>query len=51
MYNITWILDEMIYSLKYAKPDSGPLTYPTVSYDLGDSFNLRLLIHYVGDVH
>lgn len=22
-----------------------------VSYDLGDSFNLRLLIHYIGDIH
>jgi hypothetical protein len=26
-------------------PDTG------VSWDLGDSFNLRLLIHFIGDIH
>lgn len=51
MYNDTWALDEMIYSLKYAKPESGTLPPSTVSYALADSFNLRLLIHYVGDIH
>ena len=37
----------MINSLKQNKtnPDQG------VSWSLGDSFNLRLLMHYVGDIH
>ena len=58
-YNNTWALDEMITNLKYAKPES---TYTSgddeltsssgyVSYALADSFNLRLLVHYTGDVH
>jgi len=38
----------MINALHGAKPEEA---YPSVSYALGDSLNLRLLIHYVGDVH
>lgn len=41
----------MLDALKYAKPETGTLPSGKVSYALGDSFNLRLLIHYVGDIH
>jgi hypothetical protein len=46
-FNVTWSIDYMTKTLKANKtdPDTG------VSWDLGDSFNLRLLIHYVGDIH
>jgi len=52
-FNITWVIPELKYALKYAKPDNiEPTTKSgSVSRGLGDSFNLRLLIHYVGDVH
>lgn len=44
----------MKYALKYAKPaSSDTVNYgkKSVSYALGDSIDLRLLIHYVGDIH
>ena len=49
VFNVTWEIEELKYALKYANPDSTSFT--DVSYAFGDSFNLRLLIHYVGDVH
>jgi len=48
LYNVTWAIGEMISALKGAKPEA---TEGEVSWALGDSFNLRLLIHYTGDVH
>jgi hypothetical protein len=56
-YNVTWAIGEMIKSLKFAKEDEEPVdTKPkphkkSVNNTLGDSLNLRLLIHYVGDLH
>ena len=46
-FNVTWSIGYMINTLKQNKtnPDQG------VSWSLGDSFNLRLLMHYVGDIH
>ena len=46
-FNVTWSIDYMTNTLKQNKtnPDQG------VSWNLGDSFNLRLLMHYVGDIH
>jgi len=47
--NITWELGELISALKNSRapePNGG-----AVSWSLGDSFNLRLFIHYVGDIH
>jgi len=46
-FNVTWSIDYMTKNLKADKlnPDTG------VSWELGDAFNLRLLIHYVGDIH
>lgn len=43
----------MIAAVKNAKIESPTeaATAGTVSYALGDSFNLRLFIHYVGDIH
>jgi hypothetical protein len=50
-HNITWELGELISALKNAKaPEPVPNT-GAVSWNLGDSFNLRLLVHYIGDVH
>jgi hypothetical protein len=47
--NITWAIDEMIKSLKQVTSKySSP---PHVDPSLAQSFNLRLLIHYVGDIH
>ena len=55
VYNITWAINEMTNSLKGcckevvttdSKSEKGK-----VSWELSDSFNLRLLIHYVGDIH
>ena len=39
----------MLSALKRAKENTGPTQY--VSYALGDSLDMRLLIHYVGDIH
>ena len=46
-FNVTWSIDYMTKNLKAEKknPDEG------VSWDLTDAFNLRLLIHYTGDIH
>lgn len=49
-YNVTWEISELTYALKYAKPEAAD-SFTDVSYALGDSMNLRLLIHYIGDVH
>jgi len=38
----------MVRALKKARAED---VRPSVSYSLGDSLNLRLLIHYVGDIH
>jgi hypothetical protein len=50
-YNVTWAIGEMLDSIQYAKPDSNSQSGSYVSYALGDSMNLRLFIHYVGDIH
>lgn len=46
-YNVTWSIDYM------SKAITGNQTNveDSVSWELGDAFNLRLLIHYVGDIH
>ena len=45
----------MLYGLKYAKAplagEEAAASTSSVDYSLGDSFNLRLLIHYIGDIH
>jgi len=55
LYNNTWELTELVSALKGAKPHSTNTEEADaegfVSWDLGNSFNLRLLIHYIGDVH
>ena len=48
-YNVTWAIEEMIKSLKQVSQNKS--NSPKVEYDLAKSFNLRLLIHYVGDIH
>jgi hypothetical protein len=50
-YNVTWELGELISALKGAKGVEPVANGGAVSYSLGDSFNLRLLIHYIGDIH
>lgn len=40
----------MLASLKKAKAEVSSKK-PGVAFNLGESFNLRLLIHYVGDLH
>ena len=40
----------MLTSLKKARAEADHKK-PGVNYSLGESFNLRLLIHYVGDLH
>jgi hypothetical protein len=42
---------ELIGALKNAKENVAPSNAGEVSWNLGDSFNLRLFIHYVGDIH
>ena len=46
-FNVTWSIDYMHKNLKAEKKneDTG------VTWALGDAFNMRLLIHYVGDMH
>lgn len=46
-FNVTWSIDYMRENLKAPKanPDIG------VKWDLGDAFNMRLLIHFTGDMH
>lgn len=46
-FNVTWSINYMAQNLKKPKTneDTG------VSWSFGDAFNLRLLIHYTGDVH
>jgi len=46
-YNVTWSIDYMTKNLKkpHTDEDTG------VSWSFGDAFNLRLLIHYTGDIH
>jgi hypothetical protein len=41
----------MSSALKGAQASAPVENAGAVSWDLGDSFNLRLLIHYVGDIH
>ncbi|TNV81471.1 hypothetical protein FGO68_gene15787 [Halteria grandinella] len=48
IYNVTWSISEMVAYLSKAQ---SPQNDPSVSRKLGEGFNLRLLIHYVGDVH
>jgi hypothetical protein len=43
-------LGNLVGVLKNAKASS-PISGSAVSWELGDSFNLRLFIHYIGDVH
>ena len=50
-YNSTWILEDLKSNLKYAKEEDGPVEEGRVSYSLGDSLNMRLVIHYAGDIH
>jgi len=45
---VTWAIGEMIESLKNATENEPT---PGVSIAFGESLNLRLLIHYVGDIH
>jgi hypothetical protein len=47
VYNGSWEIGELISALKGAKA----LRSGYVSWDLADSFNLRLIIHYIGDIH
>lgn len=46
---MTWAIEEMISSLKQVTVKSSRPA--VVDFDLAKSFNLRLLIHYVGDIH
>ena len=46
--NATWAIGECLRILRYAKPYSG---FRDVSYAPGNSFHLRLLVHYIGDIH
>jgi hypothetical protein len=48
-YNVTWAIEEMVHSLKQVT--SKQKSPPNVNPQLAESFNLRLLIHYVGDIH
>jgi hypothetical protein len=48
-FNVTWAIEQMIDSLKEA--DAYHRNKPPVKFALAQSFNLRLLIHYVGDIH
>jgi hypothetical protein len=45
-YNVTWAIPEMIKSLKLSQDDP-----KQVNYGFARSLNLRLLVHYIGDVH
>jgi len=49
-YNITWEINELKEALHFAEAGSDT-GFTGVSYALADSFNLRLLIHYIGDIH
>jgi len=46
-FNVTWSIDYMTKNLKmeHKGEEEG------VTWSFGDAFNLRLLIHYVGDMH
>lgn len=46
-FNVTWSIDYMQNNLKAEKKNNET----GVSWALGDSINMRLLIHYVGDIH
>jgi len=48
-YNVTWAIGEMINALKGVK--SSALKSGAVNPIFGESFDLRLLIHYIGDIH
>jgi S1/P1 Nuclease len=48
-YNITWAIEQMIQSLKHVT--GRQTSHPHVNFELAESFNLRLLIHYIGDIH
>ncbi len=47
--NATWSIGESIRILRYARTPTG--YFKDVSYEPGNSFHMRLLIHYVGDIH
>jgi hypothetical protein len=47
--NVTWAIEEMVHSLKQVT--SKQKNPPNVAPQLAESFNLRLLIHYIGDIH
>ncbi len=49
-YNITWEIEQLKEALHYSEAGSDT-GFTGVSYALADSFNLRLLIHYIGDIH
>lgn len=49
LINVTWAIEEMVDSLKQVTSNKDK--YPDINYELAESFNLRLLIHYVGDIH
>jgi len=51
LYNNTWAMNDIYENLKYAKEESGTLPDGDVSYSIGDGLNMRLYVHYVGDVH
>lgn len=46
-FNVTWAVEYMHKNLKGPRTDDNE----GVKWELGDSFNLRFLIHYVGDIH
>jgi len=50
-HNVSWEIGELASALKNAKASNPSANAGEVSWDLGDSFNLRLYIHYVGDIH
>ncbi|CDW73384.1 p1 s1 [Stylonychia lemnae] len=47
-YNVTWALKEFV---KYLSKDPKPQNDPQIPVLFGEGFNLRLMIHYVGDIH
>jgi len=47
-YNVTWAIDQFVRYLSKDHPDHND---PQIQPIFGEGFNLRLLIHYVGDIH
>lgn len=46
-FNVTWSIDYMTNNLELENKDENE----GVSWKLGNSLNLRFLIHYTGDIH